>query len=148
MHVCVCTSACTCVVRASLKEPQWQCSWGRSELLVTIKGGRLVKTSPVLPGRAKVSLKRFFWGALNVVKWSPPESGHSKRPSLTTTAKQTLSSLPQTCLFPSNTHGHDRASRYPTWRTRETEYTYTTSPVLFFTCVDVTSPSLFMNTFA
>lgn len=37
---------------------------GRSKLLVgravTIKGGRSVKTSPVLPGWAKVLLKRFF----------------------------------------------------------------------------------------
>lgn len=89
---------------------------GRSKLLVgravTIKGGRSVKTSPVLPGWAKVLLKRLFWGTLNVVKWSPPQLGHSKRPSLTTRAKQTPSPLPKPCQFPSNPLGLDPVRRY------------------------------------
>lgn len=126
-HICIPRSPCMrvfvhkrahiCCVWASLKEPQWQYSRGRSKLLVgravTIKGGRSVKTSPVLPGWAKVLLKRFFWGTLNVVKWSPPQLGHSKRPSLTSRAKQTPSPLAQPCQFPSNPLGPDPASRYP-----------------------------------
>ncbi len=90
-HICICAcSACLCtyVAWASLKEPQWQYSWGRSKLLVgravTIKGGRPVKTSPVLPGWAKVLLKRFFWGTLNVESdllhnWDTPR-GHPWQP--------------------------------------------------------------------
>lgn len=117
MRVFVHKRAHICCVWASLKEPQWQYSWGRSKLLVgravTIKGGRSVKTSPVLPGWAKVLLKRFFWGTLNVVKWSPPQLGHSKRPSLTSRAKQTPSPLAQPCQFPSNPFGLDPVSRYP-----------------------------------
>lgn len=101
-----------------LSMPRGPRCWGRSKLLVgravTIKGGRSVKTSPVLPGWAKVLLKRFFWGTLNVVKWSPPQLGHSKRPSLTTRAKQTPSPLPQPCQFPSNPLGLDPVSRYST----------------------------------
>lgn len=86
----------------------------RSAELATIKAGRSVKTSPVLPSRAKALLKRFFWGILNVVKWSPPQLGHSKRPSLTTKAKQTPSPLPRPCQFSSNPLGLDPVSRYPT----------------------------------
>lgn len=86
----------------------------RSAELATIKAGRSVKTSPVLPSRAKALLKRFFWGTLNVVKWSPPQLGHSKRPSLTTKAKQTPSPLPRPCQFSSNPLGLDPGSRYPT----------------------------------
>lgn len=86
----------------------------RSAELATIKAGRSVKTSPVLPSRAKALLKRFFWGTLNVVKWSPPQLGHSKRPSLTTKAKQTPSPLPRPCQFSSNPLGLDPVIRYPT----------------------------------
>lgn len=118
--MCLCANACTYVARAHLGASRWKCSWGRSKLLVgralTIIGGRPVKTSPVLRDRAKVLLKRFFWGALNVVKWSPPQLGHSKRPSLTARAKQTPSPLTEPHQFPSNLVGQDSASRVPTTR--------------------------------
>lgn len=78
------------------------------------KRWQISQNKPVLPSRAKALLKRFFWGALNVVKWSPLQLGHSKRPSLTTRAKQTPSPLPRPCQFSLNPLGLDPESRYPT----------------------------------
>lgn len=127
MYICLCVHVYICelvyartVVRAYLREPQRQHSQSRSKLLVcravTMIGGRPVKTSLVLSGRAKVLLKRFFWGTLNVVKWSPPQLGHSKRPSLTTRAKQTPSPFTQPCHFASNPFGMDVIRKHPTTR--------------------------------